>query len=61
MEMRMNGRNALITGGSQGIGRAIARKFAGAGASVAIAARGQSGLDAARAEIAAGSNAKVIT
>ena len=62
MEMRMNGRNALITGGSQGIGRAIAKKFAGAGANVAIVARGQRGLDEARLEIAAGgANVKVMT
>ena len=61
MEMRMNGRNALITGGSQGIGRAIARNFARAGANVAIVARNQAGLDEARAEIAAGTNAKVVT
>jgi len=61
MDMRMSGRNALITGGSQGIGRAIAKHFAGAGANVAIVARGQKGLDEARAEVAAASNAKVIT
>ena len=60
MELRMHGRNALITGGSQGIGRAIARKFAGAGANVAIVARNQGGLDEARAEIAAGTNGKVV-
>ena len=53
MEMRMNGRNALITGGSQGIGRAVAKKFADAGANVAIVARNQGGLDEAKAEIAA--------
>jgi 3-oxoacyl-[acyl-carrier protein] reductase len=60
MELRMNGRNALITGGSQGIGRAIARNFAGAGANVAIVARNQGGLDEARAEIAKGTNVKVV-
>src|SRR6267378_3249662 len=53
MQMRMSGRNALITGGSQGIGRAIAKHFAGAGANVAIVARGQKGLDEARAEVVA--------
>jgi NAD(P)-dependent dehydrogenase (short-subunit alcohol dehydrogenase family) len=60
MEMRMNGRNALITGGSHGIGRAIAARFAGAGANVAIVARGVGALDEARAGIAAGTTAKVI-
>jgi 3-oxoacyl-[acyl-carrier protein] reductase len=61
MELRMNGRNALITGGSQGIGRAIAKGFAGAGANVAIVARNQSGLDEARTEIASGTNTKIVT
>jgi NAD(P)-dependent dehydrogenase (short-subunit alcohol dehydrogenase family) len=61
MDMRMSGRNALVTGGSQGIGRAIAKHFAGAGANVAIVARNQAGLDAAKAEIAASANTKVIT
>jgi 3-oxoacyl-[acyl-carrier protein] reductase len=60
MHMRMDGRNALVTGGSQGIGRAIAAHFAGAGARVAIVARGADALAAARAEIAAKTNAKVV-
>ena len=38
-------RTAIVTGGSKGIGRAIALALAGAGASVAIAARGQEALD----------------
>lgn len=34
---RLDGRRAFITGGAQGIGAAIAREFAGAGASVVVA------------------------
>jgi NAD(P)-dependent dehydrogenase (short-subunit alcohol dehydrogenase family) len=61
MEMRMNGRSALVTGGSKGIGLAIAKSFAAAGANVAVVARQQKGLDEAKAEIAAAANTKVIT
>jgi len=61
MQLSMTGRNALITGGSLGIGRAIAKRFAGAGANVALVARRQHILDEARADVAAGSNAKVVT
>ncbi len=51
MDVRMDGRNALITGGSLGIGRAIALCFAGAGANVAIVARRAEVLAEAKAEI----------
>jgi 3-oxoacyl-[acyl-carrier protein] reductase len=61
MQLSMKGRNALITGGSLGIGRAIAKRFVDAGANVALVARRQHLLDAARADVAAASNAKVVT
>jgi len=47
------GKRVLVAGGSRGIGRAVALGFAKAGASVSVCARGASGVEDVRAEIAA--------
>jgi len=51
MEVRLDGKVALITGGSLGLGRAMAIRFAEAGASVGITARGEEALASTAAEI----------
>jgi 3-oxoacyl-[acyl-carrier protein] reductase len=51
--MSLAGRVALVTGASQGIGRACAVRLASAGAAVAVAARNQEKLDELVSEIKA--------
>lgn len=53
MQIRLDGRVALITGGSKGLGLAIATHFVESGASVALVARGEEALATAKAGIAA--------
>ena len=48
---RLDGQLALVTGGSAGIGRAIARELLGFGADVLLAARDAAALDIARNEL----------
>jgi NAD(P)-dependent dehydrogenase (short-subunit alcohol dehydrogenase family) len=53
MDLGLQGKVAVITGGSVGIGLAIARGLASEGADIVIAARNADRLEAARAEVAA--------
>jgi 3-oxoacyl-[acyl-carrier protein] reductase len=52
MNLNLKNKNIIVTGGSRGIGRAIALAFADEGANVAICARGADTLARTRDEIA---------
>ena len=54
MELSLNGKSALITGGSKGIGKAIAKTFAEAGAKVMITSRKADVCESAAEEIGHG-------
>jgi NAD(P)-dependent dehydrogenase (short-subunit alcohol dehydrogenase family) len=54
MDLGLRGRTAIVTGGSKGIGHAIALELAAEGAQVVIAARGQAALDEVVGEIERG-------
>jgi len=60
MEVSLKGRSAIVTGGSKGIGSAIAKRFAADGADVVICSRGREALDKAVAEIKAQAKGRVI-
>ena len=55
----LTGKAALVTGGSRGLGKAMARAFAEAGADVMICSRGEDELKEGAREIAAGLDRRV--
>jgi NAD(P)-dependent dehydrogenase (short-subunit alcohol dehydrogenase family) len=60
MDLELTGKRALVTGGSRGIGKAIARELVLEGADVALAARDQARIDATVAELTSASGPRVI-
>ena len=60
MDLQLKGKFALVTGGSEGIGRAIAQALAGEGCDVAICARRKDWLEKTAAEIARQSARKIV-
>lgn len=56
----LTGRVALVTGGSKGLGKAMARGFAECGANVIISSRHESELKAAAHEISGGTKSNVV-
>jgi len=51
MDLKLLGKRAIVTGGSRGIGKAIARTLAEEGVDVVISARGKDALDATATEL----------
>jgi NAD(P)-dependent dehydrogenase (short-subunit alcohol dehydrogenase family) len=60
MDLQMNGKAALVTGASVGIGKAIAFALAREGVDVAICVRRREPLEAAASQIARETNRKIV-
>jgi NAD(P)-dependent dehydrogenase (short-subunit alcohol dehydrogenase family) len=60
MDLELKGKRAIVTGGSRGIGKAIARQLAEEGVNVVIAARTRDSLRAAAAELSAATRSRII-
>lgn len=60
MDLELTGKTAIVTGGSRGIGKAIARQLALEGVDVALVARGQEALEATAEELAGETGRRIL-
>lgn len=60
MDLKLSGKTALITGGSEGIGKGMAIALAKEGVDIAICARRKDVLEATASEIARATNRKIV-
>jgi NAD(P)-dependent dehydrogenase (short-subunit alcohol dehydrogenase family) len=60
MDLELTGKAALVTGGSRGIGKAVARALAEEGVDVVIAARSAPDLDRTAAELAEATGQRIV-
>jgi len=60
MDLGLRDKHAIVTGGSRGIGKAIARELAREGVDVAIVSRTKADLEASARELAAETNRRIL-
>src|SRR5215467_854541 len=60
MDLGLTGKVAIVTGGSKGIGKAIAQELAGEGVDVAICARDRRVLEEAAKTLAAATRRRIV-
>jgi NAD(P)-dependent dehydrogenase (short-subunit alcohol dehydrogenase family) len=60
MDLGLQGKRAIVTGGSRGIGKAIARELAREGVDVAIVARNKADLEATASQLGAETNRRIL-
>lgn len=60
-QLDLKGRNAVITGGAQGIGFSIAQRMLSSGASVVLWDRNRDALEAAKSALGAGAAVRTVT